>query len=211
MTAGAPPDAGEARDRGGAEEPHGFSGRGGWHLVALVAALVLIVALSIDWYTTEQGEEYRRVERINRDSATAQRLDSEDVERAAQAAEAQERNAWQADALVDRLILVACLAAFAAAVAAALMRAAGRRPQPPWNPPAIATVAGLAATLLVLYRMVQPPGLNDAAVVKAGAPIGLAAVGILTVAARLATLAEREEAATEAERPGPAPSAAPPP
>ena len=209
MTAGAPPDAGEARDPE-PDDVHGFSGRGGWHLVALVAALVLIVATAIDWYTTEQGEEYRRVERINRDSATAQRLDSEDVERAAQAAEAQERNAWQADALVHRLILIACLVAFAAAVAAALMRAAGRRPEPPWNPSAIATIAGLAATLLVLYRMVQPPGLNDAAVVKAGAPIGLAAVGILTVAARLVTLAEREEA-RQAERPAPAPSAAPRP
>jgi hypothetical protein len=181
------------------DEQVALTGPGGWHFVAFVAALALVLAMTIDWYTTEQGEEYRRVQEVNERSQDSQRLDSEDIERAEQAAEAQEKNAFQADAFVDRLILLACLAAFLAAVAAALMRSLGRVPDPPWRPSAIATVAGILGTLLILYRMVQPPGLNEAAVVKAGAPIGLAALGILTVASRLATLMEAEERLTPEE------------
>lgn len=192
MTTSAPSAKDEGRTSGSGD---GFTGRGGWHLIAFFAAMALVLAMSIDWYTTQQGEEFRRVEDVNRNSEDSQRLDSEDVERAGQAAENEERNAWQADAFVDRLLLIALLVAFVAAVVAAFMRSAGRRPDPPWNPSAIATVAGVIGTLLVLYRMVQPPGLNDAAVLKSGAPIGLAAVGILTVASRLATLTEKEERA----------------
>lgn len=203
MTTGAP--AAEAEGRG-PDDAGGLTGRGGWHLVAFLAALALVLAMSLDWYTTEQGEEYRRIEEINSQREDPRRLDSQDVERAAQAAEAEEKNAFQANAFVDRLILLACLAALAAAVATALLRSMGRRAEPPWNPSALATVAGILATLMILYRMIQPPGFNEAAVVKPGVPIALAAVGILTVAARLATLIEREErlgpevvAAAEAE------------
>lgn len=196
MTAGPSAAEADASVEPGAGEPDeriGLGGRGVWHLVAFLAALVLVLAMTIDWYTTEQGEEYRRVQEVNERSQDSQRLDSEDIERAAQAAETQEKNAFQADAFVDRLIMLICLVAFAAAVAAALMRSLGRRPDPPWRPSAIATVAGVIGTLLILYRMVQPPGLNDAAALKNGAPIGLAALGILTVASRLATLMETEE------------------
>ncbi|HEX8053325.1 MAG TPA: hypothetical protein VF517_10050 [Thermoleophilaceae bacterium] len=203
MTTGAPAAEAEGREP---DDAGGLRGRGGWHLVAFLAALALVLAMTIDWYTTEQGEEFRRVEQVNRDREDSQRLDSEDVERAAQAAENEERNAFQADAFIDRLILLACLAAFVAAVATAFLRSMRRRAEPPWNPSALATVAGILATLLILYRMIQPPGFNEAAVVKPGVPIALAAVGILTVAARLATLIEREErlgpvavAAAEAE------------
>jgi hypothetical protein len=206
LTGGAPAAEAEGREpdaggTGGSRDRTGFVGRGGWHLVAFVAALALVLAMSIDWYTTEQGEEFRRVEETNKNSQSSQRLDSEDIERAAQAAEKEEKNAWQASAFVDRLILIACLIAFAGAVVATFMRSAGRRPEPPWNPSAIATVAGVAGTVLILYRMLQPPGLNDAAVLEPGAPAGLASLGILTVASRLATLAEREE---RAEGVGPA-------
>ncbi|MDQ3935335.1 MAG: hypothetical protein M3340_11985, partial [Actinomycetota bacterium] len=205
MTTGAPSEAEGSPDGG---EPGGLFGSGGWHFVAFVAALALILAMSTDWYTTEQGEEFRRVQEQDERAAPSARLDPETAERAKQAAEGEERNAWQASALVDRLILVACLIAFVGAVAAALMRSAGRRPEPPWVPSAIATIAGVAGTLLILYRMVQPPGLNDSAVVKAGAPFGLAAVGILTVASRLATLTERDEAAEEPDARAPRPGRA---
>lgn len=199
MTTGAPAADAEGRGGGAPEEPRGFVGRGGWHIVAFLAALALILALSLDWYTTEQGEEFRRVEDA---AGQSRQVDPNLDEDAAHAAEGQEATAWQADAFVDRLILAACLAAFAAAVAGAFMRSAGRRPEPPWNPSAIATVAGLAGTLLILYRIFQPPGLNEVAIVKPGAPLGLVSVGLLTIGARLATLAEREERAeARGERP----------
>lgn len=193
MTTGAPAADAEGREGGAPEAPRGFSGGGGWHLVAFIAALGLLLSMSLDWYTTEQGEEFRRVE----DAAerSTRNVDPNLDEDAAHAAEGQEATAWQADAFVDRLILIACLVAFAAAVAAAFMRATGRRPEPPRNPAAIATVAGLAGTLLILYRMFQPPGLNEVAIVKLGAPLGLVSVGLLTIGARLATVVEQEERA----------------
>ena len=167
------------------------SGRGGWHAVAFIAALGLMLTTALDWYTTEQGEEFRRVEQLDRN--TRQDIEPSTSERAAAAAEKEEKNLWQASGLLDRVILILCLVAVAGAVAAAFVRSIGRRPRPPWNPAAIATVAGFLATLLVLYRILQPPGLNDAAVIKSGAPLGLIAVGFLTVGARLATLSERDE------------------
>jgi hypothetical protein len=190
LTTGASPADTEGRGPG-ADEPSGFEGRGGWHLVAFLAALALVLAMSLDWYTTEQGEEFRRVEE---NAQSDRQVDPEIDDRAAQAAENEEKTAWQADALIDRLILVACVIAFLGAVVAAFMRSAGRRPEPPWHPSAIATVAGLAGTLLILYRMFQPPGLNDAAVIKSGAPIALVAVGLVTIGSRLAVLGERDEA-----------------
>ena len=200
MTSGAPAADAEGREGGSPDEPRGFSGRGGWHLVALLAALGLILALSVDWYTTEQGEEFRRVEDVAKDAP--RQVDPNLDEDAAHAAEEQEKTAWQADAFIDRLILIACLVAFAAAVAGAVLRSAGRRPEPPRNPMAIATVAGLAGTVMVLYRMFQPPGINEAAVIKLGAPLGLVAVGFLTIGARLATLVEQDERAeARGERP----------
>jgi hypothetical protein len=175
----------------GSDAPSGFVGRGGWHLVAFLAALALILVMSIDWYTDERGEELRRIE----SGPTSAQIGDDRQEEAANAAEAREKTAWQADALIDRLIVLACLIAFVGAVAAAFMRSAGRKPEPPWHPSAIATVAGVTATLLILYRMFQPPGLNEAAVVKAGAPLGLVAVGLLTIGSRLAVLGERDELA----------------
>jgi hypothetical protein len=187
LTTGAP--AAEA----GGREPRGFVERGGWQVVAFLAALALVLTMSIDWYTTQQGEEFRRVEKSaqHTNQATDPNLDKQ----AAQAAEAQEKTAWQADAFVDRLITIACLIAFLGAVAAAFMRSAGREPQPPWHPSAIATVAGVLGTILLVYRMIQPPGFNDVAVIKPGAPLGLVALGVLTIASRLAVLTEREERA----------------
>ena len=110
MTSGAPPADADGRETS-PDEPTGFVGRGGWHLVAFLAALALILAMSLDWYTTEQGEEFRRVEE---NAGGARQVEPDLDERAAQAAEAQEKTAWQADAFVDRLIVLACLVAFGA-------------------------------------------------------------------------------------------------
>jgi hypothetical protein len=170
-----------------------------WHWLAFAAAMALLLVMSVDWYTTKQGEECRRIESVQTPSGGVQGdAIGGNVRRDARTcAEKREKNAWQASGAIDRLIMLVLLVAILAAVAAAFLRAAARRLEP--SPSVIAAYAGLAGALLVLYRILQPPGFNPAAVVKWGAPVGLALVGILAIAARSASLAEREEPATSGE------------
>ena len=169
-----------------------FARLGRWDWIAFVAALALMFATSVDWYTTKQGEELRRIERTD---TSGQQIEPNTSQRAAEAAEKEERNAWQANGFVDRLILIALLATFAAATGAAFLRAMGRRVDP--SPSAIASLTGLVAAVLILYRMIQEPGFDDVTVVKVGVPLSLVAVGVVAFAARQATLEERERAAAE--------------
>jgi hypothetical protein len=180
-----------------------------WHWLAFAAALALLLAMSLDWWTTKTGELARQTEH------EAQQLDRgvlrQDIginvrDRARARAEEIEKNAWQAPAFVDRLILILLLATIVAAIAAGFLRAAGRRLKPPWTSSTIAGYTGLFAAMLILYRILQPPGLNDAAVRKAGAPIALVLVGVLALAARVAAAVETEEPAAE-----PPPAAEPEP
>jgi hypothetical protein len=160
------------------------------HVIALVGALALLLVMAPDWYTDKVGEQDRYFEdqilpQISNESTPSEK------EKQAEAAETHEKNAWQAPAAIDRLILVLLLASAALAIAAAFLRAADRKVGPP-SLSAVATLAALAAAILVAYRILQPPGLNVAAVVKWGAPAGLLCVGLIAVGSRFATLAERE-------------------
>jgi hypothetical protein len=172
-------------------------------LLAMVAALALLLVMALDWYTTAVGENARDVQekvlpQITREDPTVKRD-------AAEAAETEEKNAWQVDALIDRVILLALLGAAVLALFAAWAKAAGRTIGPP-SPSALATLVGLLASALLVYRILQPPGLNAAAVVKPGAPLGLLCVGLLTIGARIATRGER--AAPPPDAPAPAADAA---
>jgi hypothetical protein len=174
--------------------------RGDW--VAFVAALALLVVLPMTWYTTKGAEQLRQestqfVPQVNND------LTPSPSQQAAQAAAAQEKNAYRASAPVDRLVLASLLAAAVLAIAAAFLRAAGRRVDSPLTPSALASYAALLACVLVAFRILEPPGLHAAAVVKAGAPLGLVAAGVLALGARIATLRERSE------QPAAEPAAAP--
>ena len=165
------------------------------HAIALVAALALLLAMAPDWYTDKPGEQLRDVE-----GQIAPQLDRENEpsqsELHAEAAQKREKNAWQAPGAIDRVILFLLLATAVLAVAAAFVRAAGRKLGPP-SLSALASVTGLLATLLVAYRILQPPGFNEAAIVKWGAPAGLLCVGVCAFGSRLATLAERELASED--------------
>ena len=183
------------------------------HWIAFVAALALLLAMAPDWYTDKVAEQDRQVQdqilpQIDRETTPTQ------SEQHAEAAEEREKNAWQASGGIDKVILLLLLASAVLAIAAAFLRAAGRTPGPP-SPSALATVTGLAATLLVAYRILQPPGLNEAAVVKWAAPIGLVCVGLVAFGSRIATLAEREPPAAPATGAGaegePPPPPPPPP
>jgi hypothetical protein len=157
-------------------------------LLAMVAALALLLVMATDWYSTKLGEQARDVQSKIQPQINNQTTPSESAKEG-EFADSQEKNAWQAGALIDRLILITLVAAAALAVVAAYARAAGRTLGPP-SPSTLATVAGLIASVLVVYRILQPPGLNSGAVVKVGAPLGLLCVGLLTIGARVASRAE---------------------
>jgi hypothetical protein len=167
-----------------------FTRLGRGDVLAALAALALLLVMAMDWYTTKEGQQLRDDSKL-----VVPQLNNEVTpsikEQAENAAEAFEKNAWQADALIDRIILVAMLAAILLALAAAVLRAAGRRPRAP-SVSALASIAGLVVFVLIAYRIFQPPGLNDAAVVKAGAPLALLCTALITIGARIATIAERE-------------------
>lgn len=168
-----------------------FTRLGRGDLLAMVAALALLLVMAADWYTTKLGEQARDVQAKILPQVNNQTVPSESEKEGA-FADSQEKNAWQADALIDRLILIALVAAIALALLAAWARAADRRVRiGPWSPSAWASAIGLVACALLVYRILQPPGVNSGAVVKVGAPLGLLCAGLLTLGARVAARGER--------------------
>jgi hypothetical protein len=171
-----------------------FTRLGRGDLLAMVAALALVLVMATDWYTTKLGEEARDVQAKILPQVNNQTVPSESAKEGA-FADSQEKNAWQASGLIDRLILIALVAAAVLAIVSAWARAAGRRVRlGPWPPSALASVIGLAACVMLVYRILQPPGLNSAAVVKVGAPLGLLCIGLLTLGARVASRGEASAA-----------------
>jgi hypothetical protein len=157
--------------------------------LALVAALALLFATAADWYSTEGGRQAREFEQ----GAPAQGEGAELADDAAAAAEGQERNAWQADAAIDRAILVALLGTAALTVLAAFARAAGRGPGDGVGMTAWAgTVAALTA-LVVLYRVIQEPGFDEVNTVQYGAPLALGLLGVIAFACAMSVRAEEDE------------------
>jgi drug/metabolite transporter (DMT)-like permease len=160
------------------------------HVVALLAALGLLLALAPDWYSDKVADQLRDtqgkiVPQIDRETTPSQ------SQLHAFAAEEREKNAWQATGQIDRFILVLLLMTAALAIASAFLRALGRRVGPP-TLSGIASLTGLVACALIAYRIIQPPGFNDAAIVKWGAPLGLLCAGVVAIASRFAARAERE-------------------
>jgi hypothetical protein len=170
-----------------------------WDWLAFVLALALLFVMSLLWYTDAQGQQCRQAGGLAPASGVEGTAARSAIQRSVRDCEAKhDKTAWQADAFIDRLLLIVLLAATVSAVAAAFLRAADRRFQPPLTPSAVTSVLALIGALLVLYRILQPPGLNPSAVVKAGAPIGLVCVGLLAIAARGAVMAEREGSGADA-------------
>ena len=102
--------------------------------------------------------------------------------------------AWGAFAFVDLLVCLVALLGIALAVS----QVAGRGPALPVAIGVITATLGLAATLLVLYRILNQPGPNDAIGVGAGAWIGLAAC--LGVVARARGRWPRDRVVTHSDR-----------
>lgn len=160
--------------------------------VAWFAALVLVASLAVDWYSTQVGDEARRIEDLAEPSQTPSgQVEREVREDARLVAEGEERNAFQPHGTIDRVLLVVLLAAALLAVIAVFARAAGRGGSPPGTPMAAAGVAAAAGALLVAYRIIQEPGLDAGTTVKAGAVLALVAAGVLALAARASARADR--------------------
>ena len=158
--------------------------------VAFAAALALLLVTTVDWYSTKQGEDARNtLDRVEDLPPVAE--DREEAREDAQAlAEREEDNAWQASATIDRIILILLLATIGAAVAAAFLRASGRRFEPPATPSAFAAIGGTLTAALIAYRIVQEPGLDAASTVKPGTPFAVAVLALLAVASARGLQAE---------------------
>ncbi|HEX6582741.1 MAG TPA: hypothetical protein VF056_03990 [Thermoleophilaceae bacterium] len=146
--------------------------------VVFVAALALLFTTAPDWYSTTRGEEARQIQKNAGGGGQAER----EVEADAGAlAESQERNAWQEDALLDRIILIALLATSALGVFAAFWRASGSGSDG-LGPFGLVGLAACIAALLVLYRIIQEPGFDEMTTVKIGAPLALGVLGVMAFA-----------------------------
>jgi hypothetical protein len=149
-----------------------------------LAALALIFTTAADWYSTQAGEEARRIEENARpDEGQPTGQTEAEVERAAGVlAESKERNAWQEDGTIDRLILICLLLTAALGVAAGFWRASGREARG-LGPYALAGLAACITALLVLYRVLQEPGFDELTTVQIGAPLALGVLGVFAFAA----------------------------
>ena len=151
--------------------------------VVFVAALALLFTTAADWYSTTSSDEARKIEEQARpDEGQPSGQAEAEVEREAGAlAESKERNAWQEDGSIDRVLLVCLLGTAALGVAAAFWRASGRRSKG-LGPFALAGLAACATALLVLYRILQEPGFDELTTVKIGAPLALGVLGVMAFA-----------------------------
>jgi hypothetical protein len=164
--------------------------------VVFVAALALLFTTAPDWYSTVAGDEARTIQENSRpEEGEPSGQAQNEVEREAGAvAESKERNAWQEDGGIDRVILICLLATAALGVAAGFWRASGRESEG-LGAYGIAGLAACITALLVLYRMLQEPGFDELTTVKIGGPLAL---GVLGVYAFACATALREPAAKPA-------------
>lgn len=182
--------------------------RGDW--IAWLAALALLLVMSVDWWGTTLGDDFRRTESIAPTSgAESGEIGRQVGESAAAAAESEERNAWQPAKTIDSVILVTLLLAAASTLLAVTARAAGRR-----YALSLSALAGIAAGVggvLVGYRILQEPGLDAITTVKVGAPAAVLCCAALALAHSSALRADEADEPTNPPTDQPDPEPAPEP
>jgi hypothetical protein len=163
--------------------------------VVFVAALALLFSTAFDWYSTEAGVEARQIQENARPEEGQPTGQAEaEVERQAGAlAESKERNAWQEDGTIDRIILIGLLVTAALGVLAAFWRASGREARG-LGPYGWAGLSACVTALLVLYRTLQEPGFDEQTTVQMGVPLALVVLGAFAFAAATSL---RDEARAE--------------
>jgi peptidoglycan/LPS O-acetylase OafA/YrhL len=169
--------------------------------VVFVAALALLFTTAPDWYSTTSGEEARKIqEQARPDEGQPSGQAEAEVERqAGELAESKERNAWQEDGSIDRVLLISLLLTSALGVAAAFWRASGRETTG-LGPFALAGAAACVSALLVLYRVLQEPGFDEINTVELGAPLALGVLGVMALACATSLREPSAEPAYNRER-----------
>ena len=167
--------------------------------VVFVAGLALLFTTAPVWYSTTAGDEARRVQQEAQPEEGAPTGQSQaEVEReAGLLADNAEKNAWEANGSIDRIILIGVLLTAALGVLAGFWRASGR-PARGLGPYALCGLAACVTAVLLLYRILQEPGADEMTTVKIGAPLTLGVLGIYAFAA--ATSLRDEEAPEEPPR-----------
>ncbi|HVG74630.1 MAG TPA: hypothetical protein VM824_04565 [Thermoleophilaceae bacterium] len=164
--------------------------------VVFIAALALLFTTAAPvWYSTKAGDEARRVQQeAQPDEGQPSGQAEAEVEREAGAlADNAEKTAWEADGTIDRIILICVLLTSLLGVLAGFWRASGRQARG-IGPYGLCGLVACITALLVLYRILQEPGLDAVTTVKIGAPLTLGVLGIYAFAAASSI---REEEAPE--------------
>ena len=147
------------------------------HVLAAVAALALLLTMAMDWYGSREGDAAQQVlDNSNPRGAQAGEVGRELQADAKAIVAREEKNAWQADALVDRILLGLLLLSVFLPLAAAAVRSEGRRFEPPWTLSSLSAIAATVAALLIAYRIIQEPGLDAETNIKLGVPLALVAL-----------------------------------
>jgi hypothetical protein len=171
------------------------------HLIAGVAALALLFVMAMDWYGTVTGDEARRIESITDEPSGAEggEIDRRLNEDARFVAEREEKNAWQANGTIDRVILGLMLATILMAIVTAFTRWMGAKPTKGIGPAGLTAILATITAMLVAYRIVQEPGLDVATHVKAGAPTALILLAVIALGMSSALRQDEKEAAPDGE------------
>jgi hypothetical protein len=179
------------------------------HVAAAVAALALLLIMAMDWYGSEEADLAHRVQSPEAargaDSGVVARAV---IERARYVIARDEKNAWQADEGIDRVLLGLLLACVALPLLAAVLRGAGRGLPPPLSPTALVGVLAALTAALVAYRIGHAPG-PARTTVKIGPVLALVALATIAVGSARAFLREMEPVSPESP-PDRAPDGEPP-
>lgn len=155
--------------------------------IAGIAALLLLIDMFLNWYGANlNGAQSALADRVGIDTNV---------------------NAWQAFSTTDILIFITCVAALTMVGLTAMGRTTGM----PMSLPMVVAALGGLTTLVILYRIVNQPGPNDAINVDFGAYLGLVLAAALTYGAIQAgdgLESMRTEAGSLAGGAAPAPAAA---
>jgi hypothetical protein len=155
------------------------------HAVAGIAALaLLLVTVGMDWYGTLEGDNARELEEQTEDAAGAEAAEVQRNvhERAAEVADRETDKAWEADALIDRIILVLLGATIVLAVVTWFTRSLGGRPTKGLGPAGACALLATLTAVLIAYRIIQEPGLDAATTVKAGPVVALILLAAIAIA-----------------------------
>lgn len=178
------------------------------HVVAAVAALLLLLVMAMDWYGSTEADLARQVSSgANTTGAQAGEAGRALKQDADTIIARDEKNAWQTKGSLDRLLLILLLASVLLPLVAAAHRAAGRRAMPPWTPSAAAAIVAALTALLVAYRILDKPGDDAVTTLKIGAPLGLLMLGVIAAGAAQAfqgeaSWAQLRRSVTEDQAPG---------